>query len=383
VTFALKQPGQYSVERPENGGFEDEVLFLFANPPEKDVPRAKDENVIWLGPGVHQRNVDLKSGQTLYLAGGAVLFGCVNVWDARDVRIRGRGAIVYYGPQSMNVDTSWKHERNFHPMTTHAVKGLSVEGVTFVGRSRGWTIQMWQTVDAAFDNIKVIASFPANLNGDGMDWYGGGRATVRDSFFRVADDCFAVHTADSSVALRVDRGGGGHLPGAQKVTPDTVGEVSDITIERCVLWPTVANIFRAGWINQSLTTRNITIRDCDVIHIKSDNRPWMGANWALFTAISTNGKGVSQHSDYLFENIRFEEPAALLGVSWEQARLSRFRFKDIFFQKGVGQSLLKASAEDVTMDNVRVGDRPVSSAADLKLKVEGELKGLQFGRAKE
>lgn len=38
----------------------------------------------------------------------------------------------------MNVDTSWKHERNFHPMTTHAVKELAVEGVTFVGRSRDW-----------------------------------------------------------------------------------------------------------------------------------------------------------------------------------------------------------------------------------------------------
>ena len=50
----------------------------------------------------------------------------------------------------------------------------------------------------------------------------------------------------------------------------------------------------------------------------------MGANWALFTAISTNGKGHSQHSDYLFENIRFEEqastPPITVVVNWAAER---------------------------------------------------------------
>jgi hypothetical protein len=32
VTFTLTKPGQYAVERPVTGHFEDEVLFLFANP---------------------------------------------------------------------------------------------------------------------------------------------------------------------------------------------------------------------------------------------------------------------------------------------------------------------------------------------------------------
>lgn len=88
------------------------------------------------------------------------------------------------------------HRKNWHPLTTHNVTGLKVEGVTFVGRSRVWTIQLWKTFHAACDNIKIITMFPSNLNGDGIDWYGGGRATVRDSFFRVADDCIALQSAD-------------------------------------------------------------------------------------------------------------------------------------------------------------------------------------------
>src|SRR5439155_26437829 len=118
------------------------------------------------------RSVTLASGQMLYLAPGAVLFGGIDVWDAENVRICGRGTLVYYGPQSMNVDTGWVHRRGWHPLTTHHARGLSVEGVTFVGRSRVWTIQMYETFDAVFENVKVITTFPANLNGDGMDWYG-------------------------------------------------------------------------------------------------------------------------------------------------------------------------------------------------------------------
>ncbi len=306
VTFSITQPGQYAIERPGTGGFEDEVLFLFANPPEKNIPRKDDPKVVWLGAGTHQRSVDLTSGQTLYLAPGAVLYGAINVWDAVNVRICGRGVAVYNGPNSRNVDSGWMSRPNWHPLTTHNVKGLTVEGVTFVNRARTWSLQFRRTTDSVFDNIKVIASTPENLNCDGMDWYGGGRATVRDSFFRVADDCFAVQSEDASIALRVDRGGGGHLPGApQKKTPPTRGEFSGLIVERCVFWPTVANIFRAGWNNQSLTTRDVTIRDCDVIHMGRNSKQWMGADWALFTTVIPQGTGVCEHRDYLFENIRY------------------------------------------------------------------------------
>lgn len=381
VTFSIRQPGQYSIERPSTGGFEDEVLFLFANPPEKNVPSADDKNVIWLGPGVHQRSMNLQSGQTLYLAPGAVLFGGINVWDAENVRICGRGAVLYYGPQSMNVDSGWVHRRDWHPLTTHAVRGLKVEGVTFIGRSRVWTIQMWETFDSVFENIKVITSFPENLNGDGIDWYGGGRAVVRDSFFRTADDCFAVHPADASIALRIDPGGGGHLPGAPATEVHHArGEVSDFTIERCVFWPTVANIFRAGWSNQSLTTRNVTIRDCDVIHISSHE--WLGAADSLFTAVSPDESGDGEHSNYLFENIRFDTAGALLAVNWPRAKLRNFRFKDIRFGTRANRSFLRATVDGLEFENIRVGDHTAVSENDLNLKIEGEVRNRHFPSAK-
>ena len=203
---------------------------------------------------------------------------------------------------------------------------------------------------------------------------------MRDSFFRVADDVFAVHPQDACIALRVDRGGGGHLAGApQKETPPTRGEFSSLTVERCVFWPTVANIFRAGWNNQSLTTRDVTIRDCDVIHMGGLRAiPWMGADWSLFTTVIPQGSGVCEHRDYLFEDIRFENPAALLGVNWPQATLRNFRFKNVQIAGEAGRSLLRSSADAITFENVRVAGCPATNASGINLAVEGEAKNLLY-----
>jgi hypothetical protein len=375
VTFTLTRPGQYAVERPGTS-HKDEVLFLFANPPEKDVPQKSDPNVIWLEPGTHQRSVDLTSGQTLYLEAGAVLFGAVNVWDAEDVRVCGRGTVVFDGPTSRNIDSGWVHKKNWHPMTTHAVNGLHVEGVTFVARSRGWTIQTWRTWDATFENIKILNLTPEDMYGDGIDFYDGGRAKIRDSFFRTGDDCFAFYAAAASGAMRSDRGGGGHLPGAPEPLTLVTGEVRDIEIERCVLWPSIANVIRAGWINQAMTTTNITLRDCDVIHMA--RHQWMGAADGLFSTLSLDGKEESTHSDYTFEDIRIEDGGSLLGVYWPAARLKNFKFKNIDFLDSPGKGLVRADADGLIFENVRIKGRVATKAEELNLTFEGDVQGLRL-----
>lgn len=367
VSFTLTRPGQFSIERLGMGRFDDEVLFLFANPPDQDIPRANDPAVLWLGPGIHQQNVDLVSGQTLYLAPGAVLFGSVNVWNADNVRICGRGTVVYCGPQSPDFNTGWFHARNWHPLTTHEVRGFTVEGVTFVGLSRTFALQLYATTAATFDNIKIIAANPANVNSDGMDWYDGGEATVRDSFIRSGDDCFAFFTGPSPNAMAMIN----HSPYNQPA-----GEVAGITIERCILWPSYANVIRTGADNQALVTHHIILRDCDVIH--NHRHQWMGASDALLTAVATNGQGDARHDDYLFENIRFEDPIAILGINQPSAQFSQIRFRNLRFAGGLANGLLQASVDGMSFENVRVGDSPAGNPADLNLTVGDAAQNLRF-----
>lgn len=210
VTFLLTDAGQYSIEQPGTSTFKDQVLFLFANRPDKDRPKNDDSRVIYLKPGIHQQHIDLKSGQTLYLEAGAVLFGNINVWDAKDVRIFGKGTVVYYGPQSEDHDDGWIHQKN------------------------------------------------------------------RNCMVRSMDDLFDFFTPNSSLDMWA-------------VDKNTEGEVKDIEIENCVLWSTVANVYRVGFSGQNLKTENIVMRNCDVIHTKKGI--WYSAPYAAICAISPNKKG--------------------------------------------------------------------------------------------
>ncbi len=363
VQFALADAGQYSVERVGTSQFNDDVLFLFANRPDSSVPDLTAKNVIHLKAGIHHRNIDLTSGQTLYLDAGAVLFGGINVWNAQNVSVLGRGTVVYYGPQSEDHDDGWKNQKNWHPLTTHNVQGLTVRGVTFVGRSRTWSLQTHTTVDAVFDNIKIIAVNPQNINGDGIDWYGGGRAKVINSFIRSMDDCFAFFTPDSSQDMWA-------------TTRNTSGEVTDIYIDNCVLWTTLANVFRIGFNGQALTTRNITLKNSDVIHISRSE--WY-APWALLCAVSPNSRGKASHSTYRLENIRFEEPTALFGLQNPEARFENMVFKNITMMGAPTPSLIKSTVTGVTFERVLLNGIPVAAESNVPLKVGSlVLTGAQY-----
>lgn len=361
VNFSLINAGQYSVEKPGTTNFKDDALFIFANKPEVKLPNFKSASIIRLRPGIHYRNIDLKTGQTLYLDAGAVLFGAINVWNAKNVAIRGRGTVVYYGPQSEDVDHGWKNLKNWHPLTTNNVQGLTVEGVTFVGRSRTWSLQTHTTFAAVFDNIKIIAVNPQNINGDGIDWYGGGRSKVLNSFIRSADDCFAFFTRESSKDMW----------GTSGTTSD---EIKDITIENCVLWSTLANVFRIGFNGQALTTNNIVMKNCDVLHMSKGQ--WL-APWSLFCMASPNKRGKARHSNYLIEKINFEEPLALFGMQNPDVEFKGLVLKDISMIGEPVPSIVNGKLE-VTFQNVNLNGKLVVKDADIPLKADSKIENANY-----
>jgi hypothetical protein len=361
ATFTLIEPGQYSLEGPKTANFDDNVLFLFANRPETERPKPEDPNVIWLKPGIHQQNIDLKSGQTLYLEAGSVLFGGINIWDARDVKILGRGTVFYYGPQSENVDDGKTHRKNWHPLTTHNSERLTVSGITLVARSRTWTIQMQTTYDADFDNVKVLGVNNQDVNGDGFDWGGGGRTRITNSLVRCADDAFAFLTPAP-------------WDGTTKES-----ENKDIRIENCVIWPTRANICRfenPGAINK---TDNIVMFNCDIIHVP---KRMFQVPRSVVASYSSKGQG-SVYSNIIFENVRFEEPAALLGIQNEGALFRNIVFKNISMRGKTILLFVKGTVDGLLFDNVRLDGKMVSAKEDIPFElITKEISNLKFLKTK-
>ena len=74
----------------------------------------KDKNLIYFAPGIHQLpgdTLNVPSGKTVYVAGGAIVRGCIRAVNARDVKILGRGEVH---PEGRGAGISIINSRNIY-----------------------------------------------------------------------------------------------------------------------------------------------------------------------------------------------------------------------------------------------------------------------------
>ena len=97
LMFTLDRPRLLSIE--VNGDIFNN-LQLFANPVDTNRPDdirkfAEDKNNLYFGPGYHKLDevMVVGSGRNIYIDGGAYIDGMLEVADANDVSIHGRGMI--------------------------------------------------------------------------------------------------------------------------------------------------------------------------------------------------------------------------------------------------------------------------------------------------
>ncbi|MCX6262415.1 MAG: glycosyl hydrolase family 28 protein [Bacteroidia bacterium] len=173
ILITMDKPQKLSIEI--NGDI-DNNLFLFANAPEKDVPSPNTPDVLYFGPGEHFVNggygiLELKSNQTLYLAGGAILHARLHAENARNIRICGRGILDgstllgrqpdYYRDFFCEPDTlARSHFVHFVNCTN-----IQVEGV-ILNDSPSWVLVFNSCSKVKVDNIKEFGYVD---NSDGID----------------------------------------------------------------------------------------------------------------------------------------------------------------------------------------------------------------------
>lgn len=362
ITFPLDGPAKLTITRPGQHFGDSEMLFLFANAPDRSGITAATPNVRYYGPGIHHENIDAHSGDNIYLAPGAVVFGSLNIWQAHDVRVFGRGTIIYDGPQDANHDEGWMHKKNWHVIVMDNARNIDIEGITGIARSRTWMVQMRDSRGITFRNVKILGNCPGNANQDGMDWLGGGDTLVQDSFFRASDDIFATY---------------GNWDGYSEDALTTPGhEVSNITIENSVLSTSISNVVRVGWPKKIFDSHNFTLRNSDVIHMGFGG---CGVPFALFE-IWADPAGKGSHSGYRFDNIRLEDWYSLVQLRQPNPGIQDVVFSNIWAMNGPGMvsSTLKGDVAGVSFRNVNLGFGNVGNDHDVPLTLLDGAKSAQF-----
>lgn len=254
-TFRMPRPLNLSVEVD---GDLDDPLLVFANPKLPAPPSKNDPNVKYFEAGkIHNAGqILLKSGQTLYLEGGAVVNGVVRARGAEGVSIRGAG-ILNAGER--------KHKINM--LVLRECRKAVLENIIVLD-PLGWTIHLSGSEDVRLSNTRVIGW---RANSDGLDIEYSKNVRADGCFWRTNDDCVAIKALYPP--------GVEGIPFEEMINPETLGKhkipriqgdvVGGVTLTRCVLWNDRGGQgFEIGFELRVDTIRGVTFRDCDIIHVR-------------------------------------------------------------------------------------------------------------------
>ncbi len=255
IEFKLSKPSQFVVE--VNGYHQ--ALHVFANAVETYNIDKEDSNVHYFGPGVHEAGViDVKSNETVFIDGGAIVYGVIHSKNTRNIKITGRGIL----------DAS-KIERGKAPnlISLEQVTNATVNGI-ILRDAHQWAVVATNCDSIAIDNIKLIGFW--RYNSDGIDIVNSQNTSIRNSFIRTFDDNIAVK-------------------GLNRGYNENYRNIENIVVENCILWNDCGRALEIGAETVADTIRNITFSNCHIIH---------------FTAVAMD----VQNSDKgIVENIRFKD----------------------------------------------------------------------------
>ena len=264
IDFALPGPGHVSVE--VDGSHH--ALHLFVNPPEETVPAENDPSVRYFGPGVHRPGkIVLESSQTVYVAGGAVVYGSIHARGARDIRILGRGIVDVSEAERGQGGGAIRLE----DCTDITIEGLVLRDPDV------WCCSLFGCRNADIRNLKLVGLW--RYNADGIDICNSQDVRIRDCFIRAFDDCIVLK------GLRWDARKGR--------TSYHERPVRGVVVERCVVWNDWGRALEIGAETSAPEMTDIVFRDCDIVrttHIAMD--------------IQHGDRAVVR--DIRFENIRVE-----------------------------------------------------------------------------
>jgi len=261
IKIKVTTPCQFVVE--VNGYHH--ALHVFANPIEAFHMDPKDPKIRYFGPGVHEAGIiELNSNETVYIDGGAVVYGVITGKNIRNIKILGRGIL----------DAS-KIARNEAPnmISLKNVTNARISGI-ILRDPHEWTV-VPNNCDSIFvDNLKLIGLW--RYNSDGIDVVNSRNVTITNTFIRAFDDNIAIK-------------------GLKDSYDEQHNIIENISVDHCVLWNDWGRPIELGLETVADTIRNITFSRCYVPHFT-----WIAID------IQNGDRGYVK--DVRFEDISIEDP---------------------------------------------------------------------------
>jgi hypothetical protein len=376
ITFTVSTPRHLTLLLD---GSDAQPLHLFIGAPETDVPRPDDPNCLYFGPGTHIVNeLTVKDGQTVYLAGGAVVKAALDPADKGvfsekwQVTFYSGASVGFTGVQKASIRGRGILDGSLMPHPARNLirvtksKDIRLEGIT-LRDTPNWNVSISESEDVRVDDLRIISG---RLNSDGINSCNSSRVAVRGCFVRNHDDSIVVKTL---------------LPGRP---------AEDITVDDCTVWADWGFGLGITYETRSPISR-IRFRDCAIVYAR---------HWCLGVRVCDG----ALISDVAFENIEIGDFNAMsLGGSHNALTKAPIRLwmgivKDIWghdAEAGLIRGIRVENVtihgpvipsveingfdaahpvEDVLLRNIRLaGQPPVADAAALGLKTNAFVRNIR------
>lgn len=285
ITFQVEEPGFYTVEPFGRK----HAFHLFVDPVKTYGVDQKDENVIYFGKGIHEAGlIELKSNQTLYLEEGALVYGGVKAYEAENIKILGRGILdnshsketILFGVHAEDNEKTVDNAVRLHAVDLEYCDGIEIDGIT-IRDSLAFTICPTACKNIQISDVKIIGNW--RYNSDGIDMHNCENAIISNCFIRTFDDsiCMKGLTASQEKDGMMYRNG------------KSYDIFQNILVENCTIWNDWGKCLEIGAEARAKEIRNITFRDCKVIH-------------ALGRVLDCMNVDYADIHDITFENISVE-----------------------------------------------------------------------------
>jgi len=296
--FELDEPRAVSLEIPGR-----KILYFFVSEPIQTPPDPKSENVLYYAAGkVHSdETIFLRSNQTLYIEGGAVLRSRVWADEADSVTITGHGIL----------DFSHLPDK-FRSICCNKCTNVDISGITMID-SKGWNITLHRCKGASVSDVKQIG---LEVTSDGIDVVASEDILVDNCFLHNNDDCISIKCFQNATYQAEDK-------------PNDPVSVRNVTVQNSVMCNTHAgNVLEIGFELRGDIIEDVTFINCDILGSHS--------NSGIFT--------IHNGDRALVRNIRYED----IRIEHVYSRLLDFT---ILFSR-YSRDKQRGQIQNVTLKNI-------------------------------
>lgn len=300
-------------------------------------------------------NLILKSNESVYIEGGAVVSGGIRAFGASGIRVYGHG--ILDGSYFKDIDR--EHRTILLDKCTDTV----IKDIILIKPSC-WMIMIAGCNGIRIDNVKEIGEV---ISSDGVDIVGSSNVVIENCIFRNNDDSIAIKAFEETFRECNEPGGWNNT-------------ISGIEVRHCIfINGGGGNVVEIGHELQTEEVGDILFYDIDIVCVKS---------YGAALAIHAGDRATVR--DITYENIRiqhyydklldFRVMRSMYNKDEERGqirniRLKNIRVKESIYNPGYSISLIGGydeahTVENVTFEDFYLNERKVWNADQLDLHMK-------------